>query len=377
MNAVNIIVMFSVFALSFSAAAMIILLSVFSGLQSLNIKFISDVNPEIRISATKGKYITDVSKVTKTIAQNPNIKDISSTLNEKVYLTYRERSEVAKLIGVDQEYTQIFPLDTCLIAGEYFSGMYENELLVSNPLAYRLNLPLSDTEFTQLYVPKAGKGRINNIEDNFTILSGFMKGVYYINDNYDNTLFAPIELSRKLLSLPENSASHILLKLHQSEDRERVKEELKNILGSQYVVETREDQDASFLQMMNIEKLMIYLLMTLVTIITTFTLAGAVVVIILDKRKQSQSLISIGLSPSKIKYSYFLTGLIITLSGLVSGLIFGSLLIYFQKNFEWFMVNQYYAYPVDFQWINYITVIVTILVFGSLVSYLSSRKLYF
>ncbi len=377
MNAVNIIVGFSVFALCFSSAAMIILLSVFSGLQSLNIKFISDVNPEIRISPSKGKYLNTISELQSKLNKYDEIRAFSTDISEKVYLTYRERSDVAQMVGVDENYTQIYPLDTTLIAGNYFSQEYENEMLVSNPLAYRLNVPLSNTEFIRMYVPKPGTGRITNIEENFTILPAFTQGVFYINDNFNNTIFVPVEFSRKLLSLPANSVSHLNIALQNPDSRAEFKTLLQEELGNTYKVETREEQDASFLQMMNIEKLMIYLLMTLVTIITTFTLAGAVVVIILDKRKQSQSLISMGLSPSQLKYSYFLTGIIITTIGLFFGLILGSLVIFLQQKFELFMVNQYYPYPVEFQWGNYGIVIATVLIFGMLVSYLSSRKLYF
>ncbi len=376
-NTVNIIVGFSIVALTFSTAVMLILLSAFSGLQSMNIHFISDVNPEIKISSQEGKYLKNLPQVEKTLRTHPEVITLSKEIEEKVYLTYRERSEVAKMKAVDSEFKKIFPLDTTLIAGDYFSEEYSNEMLLSNPLAFRLNIPLNDSEYAQLYVPKPGKGRIMNLEDNFTIKPAYMRGVFYINDHYDQTLFVPLEFAQELLTLAPHTISNLNVKLKDPSRRDDFKNEISQVLGADYLIQTREDQDASFLRMMNIERLMIYLIMALVTIITTFTLAGAVVIIIIDKKPQTIALMSLGLDRKNIKASYFLTGLIITGVGIFLGLIIGTLTILMQQKFEWVKVNSYLAFPVELQSVNYLIVIFTVLFFGTLVSYVSSRKLHF
>ncbi len=376
-NAVNIIVFFSVFALSFSSAAMLILLSVFSGLQSMNIHFISDVNPEIKISPFQGKYLKNATQIENQLRAMPEVAALSKSIEEKVYLTYRERSEVATMKAVDSAFTKIYPLDTTIIAGNFLSNHYINELLLSNALAFRLNIPISETEYAEVYVPKAGQGRITTLEDNFTIKPAFTQGVFYINDNYNNTVFAPLAFAQNLLSLQDSMVGNLNLKLVNPEERIKLKESLQSLLGNEYKVETREDQDAAFLQMMNIERLMIYLLMTLITLITTFTLAGAVVVIILDKKLQTSALLSMGLSKDKIKQTYFLTGMIITFTGMIIGLVLGSLLVFLQKKYGLVKVNEMFAFPVEFNPINYILVIATLLVFGGLVSYITSRKIYY
>lgn len=378
-QAVSIIMYTSLVAIAIATCAMFVILSVFSGLEGFNIKLFSDINPDLKILPVSGKTIQNLNKVEKVLSANENIEAYTKVIEEKVYVMYDDKDEIAFLKGVDENFLKVVKIDTCFQVGKFpTTSQIKNiskEAAFGNALAYRLGIPLDSTSLVSLYMPKPGKGLLT-IDNAFEKCNVYMTGVFALNDQYENYIFVPISTAQKLLNLPIESAFSIEIKL-KNKHIASTQLQIKSELGDEYQVLTRQEQDAPFLKMMKIEQLFIYMIFILVIIIASFNLAGAIIIIILDKKHQSKALISLGYSIKGLKRLFFTIGIIITISGVILGIILGTILTWIQANFGLVMANSYMAFPIKFSIYNYLIVLSTVLFIGVLISFFSSRKLNF
>ncbi|MGZ5262847.1 MAG: ABC transporter permease, partial [Kaistella sp.] len=319
---------------------------------------------------------------TKILGENNEIAHFSKVIEERVYINFRENGDIANLRGVDSAYVFVNPIDKNIFYGSYPSFKYSNEVLLENKLDNRLGIPVGESsDFANLMMPKPGTGMISKQEDIFNKREIFVSGVFPGNDQLDNTIISPIELTRELLDLPKKSAYQIVIKLKNPENTNAVKADLQEKLGNKYDVKTKSEENAAFWKMINTEKLFIYLIFSLVIFITTFNLAGAIIILQLDKKEQAKSLISLGMNLRSLRNIYFYTGLLIVFFGIVSGLVLGTAISYFQITTGFFKAGAgtELAFPVRIRLINYLIVGATAAVFGFLVSWIFSKinKSYF
>ncbi len=359
-----------------AVTAMFIIISVFSGLEDLNQDLISNLHSDITLKSNKGKTLPDIDKATKILSSNKDIAYYSKIIGEKVYIKFRENGDIANLRGVDSAYTMVNPIDKNIFYGSYPSFKYANEVLIENKLDNRLSIPVGEfSDYAQLLMPRPGKGLVTKEEDIFNTSDIFVSGVFPGNEQLDNTIIAPLELSQQLLNLPKNSAYQIVIKLLNPEKTDLVKANLEKSLGKGYLVKTKSEENAAFWKMINTEKLFIYLIFALVIFITTFNLAGAIIILQLDKKEQAKSLLSLGMNMRSLRNVYFYTGLLIIFFGLISGLILGTGLSYLQMETGFFKAGQNtdLPFPVRIRLVNYFIVGGTALLFGTLVSWIFSK----
>ncbi|MFC6268389.1 ABC transporter permease [Frigoriflavimonas asaccharolytica] len=373
-TAVTFITWLAVLAMTVAVAAMFIIISVFSGLEDLNKDLISNLHADITIKSTKQKSLVDIPKLEKILQEEKAISHFSKLIEEKVYIDYQGKGDVAFLRGVDSAYTTVNPIDKTILYGKYPSFVYSNEVLMENQLDIRLSLPPgSDAGFATLYMPKPGKGLINKEEDIFNKKEFYVSGVFPGNDQLNSYIISPIELTQELLNLPKGSAYQIVIKLKDPELADDIKNNLSQKLGSAYEIKTKSEENAAFWKMINIEKLFIYLIFVLVIFITTFNLAGAIIILQLDKKEQSKSLISLGFQLKHLRKTYFYTGLLIVFIGVSAGLIIGTLVCIVQLQTGIFKANETLPFPVRLLLKNYLIVASTVAFFGVLISWFFSK----
>ena len=381
-TAVTFITWLAALAMMVAVTAMFIIISVFSGLEDLNRDLIANLHADITVKSNEGKTLPDIDKATKILSENTEIAHYSKVIEERVYINFRENGDIANLRGVDSAYIFVNPIDKNIFYGSYPSFKYSNEVLLENKLDNRLAIPVGESsDFASLMMPKSGTGIISKEEDIFNKREIFVSGVFPGNDQLDNTVISPIELTRELLDLPKKSAYTIVIKLKNPDLTDTVKNQLQEKLGTKYLVTTKAEENAAFWKMINTEKLFIYLIFSLVIFITTFNLAGAIIILQLDKKEQAKSLISLGMNLKSLRNIYFYTGLLIVFFGIVSGLVLGTAISYFQIATGLFKAGAgtELAFPVRIRLINYFVVGATAAVFGFLVSWIFSKinKSYF
>ncbi|MBQ0147748.1 MAG: ABC transporter permease [Flavobacteriaceae bacterium] len=373
-NAVNIITSIAVGAILVATAALFVILSVFSGLESMNLKFYSNVNPEIKISPIKGKVLTDINSLENKLKANNDIAAYSKVIEEKIYIDYNGMQDIAYLKSVDKNFTKVTRIDTVVYGGDYIDFEFNDNFIVSNGIAQRLQLYIDPINPATLMMPKAGTGIIKSESDAFTKAEAYSTGVFILNEQYDKHIFSTLGLAQELLQLDSISAYSIEVKTKKGQDFNTIKSKLEYELGSNYKIETRQDLDSAFLKVMNMENLIIYLIFTLVIIIACFNLAGTIIIIILDKTKEIQTMYSFGLSRTEIRRIFAYTGIIITLIAMITGLLIASVLGLLQINFGLVMASATIPFPFEFTLLNYIIVICTVMGIGGLVSYFLSKQ---
>ncbi|MDO5615965.1 MAG: ABC transporter permease, partial [Cruoricaptor ignavus] len=336
-TAVTFITWLAAFAMMTAVAAMFIIISVFSGLEDLNRDMISNLHADLTISGKSQKRLNNIATVEQQLKAEPEVAHFAKVIEEKVYIYYGDVGEIAYLRAVDSAYTKVNPIDKNIFFGKYLDYEYSNEVVLENSLDNRLAIPVGENaDPATVFMPKPGTGIINTEDDIFTKKEIFASGVFPGNDQLNNYIIAPLELGQELLNLPKNSAYKIVIKLNNPNAANDVKKILSEQLGDSYVIKTKKEENAAFWKMINTEKMMIYLIFALVIFITTFNLAGAIIILQLDKKTQAKSLISLGLPLKSLRKSYFYTGMLIVFFGIVSGLVFGTLICYFQMQTNFF-----------------------------------------
>jgi len=378
-QAVSFITGLAATAMTIAVMAMFIVISIFSGLEELNKELINNIHADLTIKSKEGKLLKNPEEIISVLEKEPEIKAFSKVIEEKVYLNYNENGEIAYLKGVDSIYTQINPIQKSIIYGEYPSFQYQNEVVVEGLLNNRLAIPIGgddDNTTATIFIPKAGEGLINKEEDIFNKEAIFVTGIFAENEQLNNYIIAPIELTQRLLNLPKNSAYQIAIKLNNPEQADAIKKSLlKNLADDSIFINTQMEENEAFWKMINTEKLIIYLIFILVIFITTFNLAGAIIILQLDKKQQAKSLISLGFTFSQLRKTYFYTGALIVCLGIFFGLILGTLvcILQIQTGFFKASVGLDLPFPVKITLYNYLIVISSAFFFGLMVSWIFSK----
>ncbi|WP_430827362.1 ABC transporter permease [Chryseobacterium indologenes] len=373
-TAVTFITWLSVGAMTVAVTAMFVIISVFSGLEDLNKDLISNLHADLTLKSTSGKTIKNLDKVNAALSAHKEITSFSRVIEEKVYISSNGKGDIAYLRGVDSAYIKVNPINKEVFYGTYPSFKYSNEVLMENSLDNRLSIPVdSSNNYATIFMPKPGTGMISKEEDIYNKRDISVTGVFPGKDQLDSYIISPIELTEELLNLPKKSAYQIVIKLKNSENADAVKQSLLSSLGKTVEIKTKEEENAAFWKMINTEKLFIYLIFALVIFITTFNLAGAIIILQLDKKEQAKSLISLGFPLSHLRMTYFYTGILIVISGVITGLIFGTALCYFQLYTEFFRANEVLPFPVKIVGKNYFIVALTASVFGIAISWFFSK----
>ncbi len=373
-TAVTFITWLAVGAMTVAVTAMFVIISVFSGLEDLNKDLISNLHADLTIKSTSGKTLKDFDKINAVLKNNKEISHFSRVIEEKVYISYSGKGDIAYLRGVDTAYTKVNPVDKDIFYGAYPSFKYSNEVLMENSLENRLSIPVSsNSDYATVFMPKPGTGIINKEEDIYNKKDILVTGVFPGKEQLDNYIIAPVELAEELLNLPKHSAYQIVIKLKNPDNANSVKQQLLSALGKNIEIKTKEEENAAFWKMINTEKLFIYLIFALVIFITTFNLAGAIIILQLDKKQQAKSLVSLGFPLSHLRQIYFYTGILIVVLGIISGLILGTVLCYFQQYTEFFKANETLPFPIKIVGQNYFIVSVTAALFGFGISWVFSK----
>ena len=372
-KAINIITGIASVGIIASTMALFVFLSVFSGLKEFSLNFANASDPDLRIETTTGKTFLVDPKQEELLKKSNHISSYSKIIEERVYFMYNNKELVAHIKGVDNHFIQVTDFNKHLYAGEWFENNSEN-VVVGADISRKLGLGLFDyNNGLEAYAPKPGKGNIENPNEAFNKVLLFPSGIYSINEELDGKyVFCSIGLAQHFLALKNNEITNLEIKLKPNADENQAREEITSVLGKAIKIKNRAQLNDSLYKMLQSENLFIYLFSTLVVILTLFCLAGAIVMIIIDKRDNLKTLYNIGVAQTSIRTIFFTQGIIITLFGLVIGLGLATGIILLQQHFSFIMITPTMPYPVLFEWQNMVIVIMTIVILGLVSSWIAS-----
>jgi ABC-type lipoprotein release transport system permease subunit len=366
------------FGVGVGAMAIIIVLSAFNGINNLVESLYSRFDAEIRIEAAVGKTFDDSPELRAKIIGIPEVESLNRSLEETVLLKYRSNQAFCTIKGVDTVFIAQSGLDSLIWAGEaeLYSYMNEPKLISGFMVAEQLGLFVQTAmEPVFVYAPKSTSSTSVQLENAFYIEPIRASGVFAINQDIDSKyVLAPLDFVEKLLSKPGRISAYEL-KLIPTAKANQIGEKIQEILGPEFQVKTRFQQNELLYKTNNTEKWATFLILTFILLIATFNIIGSLTILILDKKRDVFVLKGMGASPGLIERLFFIEGLLISLTGGLIGLGLGIALVVLQSYFGFIPVEGLLVdhYPVDLKLVDVLLVVLLIVSLGSLAALLPSK----
>ncbi|TAL57520.1 MAG: ABC transporter permease [Bacteroidetes bacterium] len=393
-NAINIITLISIAGVCIGTMAIVIVLSAFNGISALVFGLYNTFDPDIKITPKEGKTFIIDSPAAEKIKKMDGVVYYTEVLQENALLKYDDKQVIATIKGVSGDFVKMTRLDTVTREGEFMLQRDSIDYAVLGyGLARRLNISLIDFMHPlEIYVPKRDSRAVINPEDAFLVRSVEVSGIFSLNDDFDyRYAILPLSLARTLLNR-NDELSAIEVGLKPGTDVIKAKKEIQEILNTHlpelrlsyarnlrlspvvqrggesldslpltteqnakvategqpgWVVKTRYEQNEILFKTINSEKWWTFLILAFILVIAIFNVIGSLTMLIIEKKKDIQTLMFLGADKSLIQKIFMREGLMITLTGVFSGLSLGLILCWLQTTFklvpfsEGFIVDSY------------------------------------
>lgn len=389
-NAINVISAISVCGVALATLALVCTLSVFNGFQDLVASFFTAFDPQLRITAVRGKVFDGEDPRILALRQMPEVAVWSRSLEDNAMVQYQGRQVMAVIKGVEDNFDILTPIDSILY-GRGELTLHDEVAHYAIPgiqLLATLGSSIRFLDPLEVYAPRRGaKVNLANPSTAFVTGSLFSSGlVFSVNqEKYDASyILTSIDFARSLFQYT-TEVSAVNLRLAPGADTEAVKRQIQQQLGGDFRVEDRYEQQADTYRIMRVEKLISYLFLTFILVIACFNIIGSLSMLIIDKRDDVATLRNLGASDKQIVRIFLFEGRMISFIGASVGVVLGLILCWVQQAFGLiklgssgsFVVD---AYPVSVEVTDVAVVFVTVLVVGFLsvwypVRYLSKRLL--
>ncbi|WP_395056677.1 ABC transporter permease [Flavobacterium sp.] len=374
-NAINIISKIALSGIVIGAMVLFVFMSIFSGLKEFSLSFSNDFDPDLKIIPKYGKSFLISEDQKRRIKANKDIAFYSKTTEEKVLFLYKSKEQVAYIKGVDGQYNLVNNVNKVMYQGQWLAPKTP-QVVIGSMIAQKISLGLFDLDNAfEIFVPKPGKGAISSAENAFNKSNLVPIGIYAINDELDSKyVFADLELTQELLEFKPNQISGLEIKLSPNANSETVVSNLNTIFNNQVIIKNRAQQNDSLYKMLNTENTVLYLICTLVIVLILFTLAGAIIMMILDKKDNLKTLYNVGTPIPDLRKIFLLQGTLLTIFGGFVGLFLGIIIVLIQQYFKVVMITESLAYPVIFNLQNVAIVLVTIITLGVMASFIAGSR---
>jgi lipoprotein-releasing system permease protein len=383
-NAINIITLIAAFGVAIGAAALILLLSVFNGFEDLFLGLFNNLNPDVRITTTKGKTFEVDEELLEGLYALDGVVVVSQTLEETAGFLYDNKQAFGRIKGVDHRYPEINGIDTMVQDGSYDLAMPSRRIagaIVGNQLSIVLGIdPLN--EFSSLTVlmskPRPRGGGMLTTGRNPYIRRNFQPaGIIRSQEAFENqAVLISLEEARELLSMEDGVVSSLEVKLAPGYDIRDTYDRIQEYMGEGFTVKDRYQQENSILKLMQVEKWVGFAIVCLMMILISFNLVGALWMIVLEKKRDISILKSLGMTRGDIRGIFLRVGLLLCGLGVGVGFLLAAGLYILQKNYGLIslpgMMTE--AYPISFRWYDFPIVAATVLFIGFLASLLPAWR---
>jgi lipoprotein-releasing system permease protein len=374
-NAINIISKIAISAAVVGSLALFIVLSGFSGLRGYSLQFTNVFDSDLKIYPANGKTFSLSKSSEEKLKKTEGIEAFSKIIEERVFLQYRGKNLIALIKGVDESFKNVIPIDSILFLNKWLTPD-KDEVVIGLGISQKLSMGVLDYgNLLEIYVPKPGTGQLINPTDAFTKRKVVASGMYSVNSDLDSKyVFSDIEFAQSLLKLDATKVSALELKLALNANSKNIRKELKAVIPDEIIIKNRIQQNDGLYKMLNIENLFVYIFVSLIAAIAIFNIAGTIIMTILEKRRTIKTLSSLGLTIKEIRKIFFYKGMLMTLIGLLIGLLFGVITVFLQQKIGFIPITPSLPYPVKLEFINVVIVFITILVLGGFASKIAATK---
>ena len=379
-NAINIISWISILAIAVGAAALILVLSVFNGFEDLVKGLYADFYADVRIVATKGKTITLTPKQLQQIQGSSNVQHLTLIAEEKAVLVNEDYQSIIYLKGVDEHYVNVAGVHKHIIKGKFETGSAEDPLLVlgagiENAVGVEPGVSINPLT---VYLPNRKAANFSGL-DALNSYNAYVSGSFVLQQDFDNKYaLTNISFVKYMLDMKPDEYTAAEIALLPGSNVEDATEMLQKILGSGYNVQTRYQQNQSLYAVMQMEKWVIYGILSIILIVAAFNMVGALTMLVLEKQKDIAVLRAMGADKHYIQRIFVNEGLVLAVVGGGSGIIIAAIICFLQVKFKLlklqggsFIIDYY---PVKMLPQDFLLVTITIIVISLLAAYFPARK---
>lgn len=391
-NAINVISGISVCGVALATVALVCTLSVFNGFRDLVATFFTAFDPELKVCVATGKVFDGEDPRIQSLRELPEIAVLSKVLEENAMVQYKDRQTMAVIKGVEDNYEEVAPIDSILFGkGEpVLHDDVANYAIPGVELISSLNTGIHFLDPLTVYAPKRGsKINVANPSAGFMTERLFSSGlIFAVNQQkYDASyILTSLQFARQLFQY-DKEVSSVAIRLKENVHVRQAKRKIQRLLGSDFIVQDRYEQQADTFRIMEVEKLISYLFLTFILVIACFNIIGSLSMLIIDKKADVITLRNLGANDKLITRIFLFEGRLILLFGAIIGVVLGLTLCFLQQAFgllslgdgssAGFVVD---AYPVSVHSTDVVLVLATVLFVGFIavwypIRYLSKRLL--
>lgn len=390
-NAINVISAISVCGVALATMALVCTLSVFNGFQDLVATFFTAFDPQLKITAVSGKVFDGEDARIVKLTEIPEIELITRTLEDNAMVKYQDRQAMVVVKGVEDNFEQQSAIDSILYGrgNPVLHDEVADYVIPGMGLVSVLGSGVRFLDPLVVYAPKRGsKVNLSNPSSSFVSGKLFSSGLVFAvsQEKYDmNYMLTSLDFARRLFQYT-TEVSSVEVKLKEGCSVAQAKQKITVLLGNEFRVQDRYQQQADTFRIMEIEKLISYFFLTFILMIACFNVIGSLSMLIIDKRKDVLTLRNLGADNRLIIRIFLFEGRMISFLGAVLGIFTGLLLCFIQQHFGIislgssagsFVID---AYPVSIHLTDILLIFLTVLLVGFLsvwypVHYFSKRLL--
>ena len=383
-NAIHIITAISSVAVGVVTAAMVCVLSVMNGFGVMVEQLFSQFDPDLRITAQKGKSFSISEEKKGELLGLPSVDLLSESITETALVYFEDKQMPVQLQGVDAEFDDLTGIERIITDGHYevYDGAFDRAVL-GQGLAWKLGIGARFVSGIELYAPKR-EGKVNMLrpDANFNRETCFIAGTFAVNQQKydDNLMLVDIDLTRRLLDYDSTEVTALQVAVAEGYSVKQTKKEIVSVLGEGYAVQDRYEQQEDFFRILRVEKLLTTLLLVFILLIATFNGIGSLSMLIIDKQQDIRTLSHLGASEKMIRRVFVLEGWMVNALGALGGLVVGLVVCLLQEHLGLLKLGngvEYVieAYPVAVQGWDIVMVIVVVLALGAISSWIPARRI--
>jgi lipoprotein-releasing system permease protein len=361
------------------SAALIIILSVFNGLEKVILSLYSNFTPELKIEPARGKTFNPDTPYFNALKKDKSIVSYTQVLEEKALIQYGNRTYIGTVKGVSDDFLKGKQLDSTIQTGSFTLKDNNNNFygVIGYTIQGSLGVSLKN-QFTslQIFSPKRTAGNSTNPMNDFVFRSIMPSGVFAIQQDFDDIIITPIEFTRDLLEEP-NKVSSLEINFKPGTDLNDMQDEITEKVGGNFVVKNRKEQNTELYKTINYERWSIFMILVFVMIIAIFNIIGSLTMLVMDKRQDIAILTSLGANKQLIQGIFFFEGMMISLIGCIIGIVLGFIICLIQQQFNLIKMGSKTsvldAYPVAFNISDFGLVFLTVIAIAVIASGISAR----
>lgn len=371
-NVINLISLISIVGIAIGSMALIVILSVFNGLEEVIISRYNAFDADFRVEPISGKTFNVDNNLLKEILDIDGVNYAIPIVEENALVKYNDKYYPAHLKGITDDFVSMSGMDTMIIYGQFLLSVDSiPTAVIGQSLANILGIQINTLKPLQIYVPRRLKKVTMNPDEAFKRKFIVPVGTFSVEPEIDNFVLLPVSFVTQLLDYDKNQITALEITVTKDTKEDILRQSLQKILGDEITIKNRFQQHQFIYKIMRTEKVIVFFILALILLIASFNIVGSLTMLIIEKQKDIKTFNALGMSIKKIKMIFLSEGLLISVIGAILGLIFGFVFCLLQIHFGLIKLDGsqnnafiIQAYPISMHLTDFLLVAITVITIG-------------